>query len=648
MYYNDAVLGANYDNSTFNYSCTTPYPGGSDNITNEPKLASASHLAMGSPCRGAGNSLYAMGTDLDGEAWRNPPSMGCDEMACGSITGALSVSAWASYTNVSVGFPIRFRADNGGRTMGSMWNFGDGVILSNVPYASHAYASNGVHSVFLRAYNETYPEGIVATVTLHVAARVIHYVDVSNATPAAPYTSWTTAATNIQDALDAATQVGALVLVSNGVYATGGRVVFGAMTNRVAITKPVTVCSVHGPAATVIQGVGPMGDSAVRCAYVGANAVLEGFTLTNGATRSSGDLDQEESGGGAWCELFGVLSNCVLSGNSAYGFGGGSVYGALYNCTLSGNLASSYSGGGACYGTLYNCALTGNSASSGGGASGSALYNCALTGNSASSGGGASDSVFCNCALTGNSASSGGGSTSCMFYNCIVYYNEAARCANYDNSTFNYSCTTPSPGGSGNITNEPKLASASHLAMGSPCRGKGNAAYASGMDIDGETWFSPPSMGCDEIHAGAATGLLRAAIAVAYTNVGVGFTVAFTALIEGRATASRWDFGDGTVISNRPYAAHAWSGAGVYPVVLTAWNESVPQGVSATARVAVAVHDPLCECAQPRPRIPFCHLGNGGEHYSRGGRCGLGAWRAGAGFEWSVSDGRSAGEWGAD
>ena len=96
-----------------------------------------------------------------------------------------------------------------------------------------------------------------------------------------PFTNWVAAATNIQAAIDAASD-GDTVLVTNGVYATGGRVVYGALTNRVAITKAVTVRSVNGPAATIIQGAGPMGDSAVRCAYVGGNAVSEWFYADQG------------------------------------------------------------------------------------------------------------------------------------------------------------------------------------------------------------------------------------------------------------------------------------------------------------------------------------------------------------------------------
>jgi len=61
---------------------------------------------------------------------------------------------------------------------------------------------------------------------------------------------------------------------------------------------------------------------------------------------------------------------------------------------------------------------------------------------------------------------------------------------------------------------------------------------------------------------------------VSDTNVAVGFSVSFQSQINGRVSASSWDFGDGVVVSNRPYASHVWLGDGDYVVVLRAYNES--------------------------------------------------------------------------
>jgi len=79
--------------------------------------------------------------------------------------------------------------------------------------------------------------------------------------------------------VDAASVPGALVLVSNGVYQIGGRIANTSLTNRLVLQKPVTVQSVNGPAVTAILGQGPVGDSAIRCAYLSNHATLSGFTF---------------------------------------------------------------------------------------------------------------------------------------------------------------------------------------------------------------------------------------------------------------------------------------------------------------------------------------------------------------------------------
>ena len=254
----------------------------------------------------------------------------------------------------------------------------------------------------------------------------VRYVNVSNAAPVSPFTNWITAATNIQDAIDAA-NAGDFIVVSNGIYGTGGRVVYGNSTNRVVVNKPVTLQSVNGPAATAIQGYS-FRASSIRCVYLTNGASLIGFTLTNGGAIASGDALREQSGGGVWCEdSSAVVSNCVIAHAFAYQNGGGAYRGTLLNCVFTSNGADQ-GGGGAFQGTLLNCILTNNSAYYGGGACSNTLINCALVRNFAqfqnlNSGGGAIYCTLSNCVVAGNDSWGGGGGaafsvlTSCMVSN---------------------------------------------------------------------------------------------------------------------------------------------------------------------------------------------------------------------------------------
>jgi sugar lactone lactonase YvrE len=551
LYYNNSPgTDANYDESSrLNYCCTAPLPGGGrGNISADPQLASAWLLSAHSPCIGAGSTAYVSGTDIEGEPWANPPSIGCEEFYAGAMIGPLSVAIEAEYTNVVPGLPLNFTAQILGQPSASSWDFGDGTVVSNLPYASHAWTAIGDFPVILRAYNDTYPGGVAATVTVRVMAQPVYYVALSNTSPEAPFGSWATAATNIQEAVDATSVAGTLVLVTNGVYPAG-----------IAVTKPVTLRSVNGPGVTVINGGGVAG-----CLYLTNDAMIVGFTLTNGWA---------EDGGGVYCEsISAVVSNCVLTGNSAWNVGGGAYGGTLNNCTLSGNSAPN--GGGAADSTLNNCALTGNVTQGDGGAAYSdSSRPCTLN----------------NCTLTGNSASTGGGAYSCALNNCIVYFNSAPNGSNYDPScALCYCCTTPLPSSSvGNISADPQLASASHLSAESPCIGAGSARYASGTDIDGDAWANPPSIGCDEYHAGTVTGPLTVSLTATFTNVAIGYPVDLTAFIQGRTDLSVWAFGDGSVQVNEPYTSHTWTAPGDYVTALWAYNDSYPEGVSATMAIHV-------------------------------------------------------------
>jgi hypothetical protein len=371
----------------------------------------------------------------------------------------------------------------------------------------------------------------------------VFYVDVNSTNPVLPYAGWSTASTDIQSAIDAASD-GDTILVTNGIYATGGEVVLGSLTNRVLINKAVTVQSVNGPSATIIQGYPVIGSNAVRCVYLTTNAMISGFTLTNGATLNTGDAFLDQSGGGLYCSPNSIATNCVMIANSAYNTGGGaSGYGPfsggiLVNCSLIQNTAGlkvppftnnyvPYSGGGVSGATVVNSLILSNNAGfGGGGASNANLTNCIIRqngsyaggGTGGITGGGANYCKLSGCLVVSNAADTDGGISGSTVYACtivgnfayhgaggfggnssydsIIYYNTTwySYNTNYNNSaTIRNCCTTPLPVGSSsgnNLTNEPVFVNMAgsdyHLQSNSPCINSGINSYVSFTnDLDG-------------------------------------------------------------------------------------------------------------------------------------------------------------------
>jgi len=301
-----------------------------------------------------------------------------------------------------------------------------------------------------------------------------HYVSLSGGN-VSPYISWENAATTIQAAVDVALP-GEVVLVANGVYDAGGKITPGyELSNRVVITKDITLRSVNGPESAIILGNeavgGRTGIGAVRCVFMNAGK-LYGFTMSNGFTITTGDSGYDQSGSGIWLSNGCVVTNCIINGNTANNDGGGVCFlfgGSISDCSISGNNASVGYGGGVCFwsgGSVSNCSINGNSTDvSGGGVyceSGGSVFDCSISENRANICGGGvyfwTGGSISDCSIIGNSATFDGGGVNCnsggSVSNCIISENNADECGGgvhcyRDGSIFDCSIKGNSAGGQG-------------------------------------------------------------------------------------------------------------------------------------------------------------------------------------------------------
>ena len=569
--YGNFNIGAgapNYSTCTLSYCDTDPLPSGTGNIDVDPQLlADGFHVAATSPCRGAGTNIVS-GTDIDGQPWANPPSIGCDEW---QPTPVVSGQPQIQFGGIPLSATLGGLAV-AGQAPFSYWWSKDGVLLDDGALFSLTHNANLIANGFGPADAGGYQlivSNSFGMATSAVVQVTVHVVDVAGSNPVAPFSSWATAATNIQDAIDAAA-AGDFVVVTNGLYATGGRAMIGNLTNRVVLTKPLAVVSVNGPFTTTIQGAwdpattnGPL---AVRCAWLTNGATLRGFTLQNGATQPySGYVGSPlVSGGGVWCsDTNGIVSNCVLTNNSAI-YGGGISYGTLNNSLVVLNLATY--GGGAYYAALNNCTV---------------VYNYTMTPFS----------------YRGAGTYNGITRNSIVLYNYDNYpfgYTEDDYAAENGLPLYSYCCTTTTPPkvGAGNISANPQFLDLFHIASTSPCYGTGNPLYSTGTDLDGEPWNNAPSIGCDELVPSNLVGSLAVTL-IGQTNLIVSdsHTIrswGFAGQIAGRATRVQWSFGDGPAVTNVGYrVSHQWTNTGDYTVTFTAYNTDNPGGISTNLLVHV-------------------------------------------------------------
>lgn len=136
--------------------------------------------------------------------------------------------------------------------------------------------------------------------------------------------SWESPKASIETAVSAAV-AGDTILVSNGTY---------TLTAPIYIVyQDVLLQSVNGSANTIIDG--QFAGDDVPCVSVASNAVLDGFTITNGINYYSG--------GGVFNE--GTVRNCDISGNLGGNGGGIYNYGVVSNCFVTGNTATNSGGG---------------------------------------------------------------------------------------------------------------------------------------------------------------------------------------------------------------------------------------------------------------------------------------------------------------
>ena len=552
-------------------SCATPLQTGAGNMAADPLFVSPAtgdfSLLPGSPCRDAADSAPGVTVDLEG----NPRpvdgggdagaryDLGCYEaadatsgpLACGvsvspaegegSVTSVLTACAVGADTNLTW----------------YAWNFGDGSPVESGPglrSVNHVFGL-GVHAVSLTVSNATAVASCVRNEAVRVGASIAYVSDSGSSTW--PYDTPEKAAAKIQQAVDA---VWASDAAPGTVHLASGAHLVGP-ADRINVVRPVNILGGDAPGTVQIDAENVSGR---RCMLVNhPQAVVAGVTFKNGnypvftGTECAGV--RLESG---------LVSNCIVTANTAKYAGGATVTGGLMTDSVLTNNFSTDSGaygrGGGLHqtgGIVRRCLIGANKANLGGGVymTGGTLRECRVLGNTGGAystaatmhGGGVyqDGGSLINVLVAKNTIMAGGGggvylkNAASSLLNVTVCENSAVNAATSDGvfqengvlrnviaqfngeidliktgGTITYSSVgvDPAPTGDGNISTEPVMPRRAlgdyRLGAGSPGIDVGsNTGWTTqDVDLDGLTRikFGTCDMGAYEFPGAPATVLV--------------------------------------------------------------------------------------------------------------------------------------------
>ena len=541
---------------------------------------------------GVSAGLGVGSADLDGNdrIMGDAIDIGCYELDVEAFAASFSTEATSLILPRTVTFTAACSGAGENDVIRYSWDFnGDGEtdLVTTDATVTWTYTQAGNASVSMSAVNETTGarSECVREDYLYLVPQTMLVAPTSEAS-AFPYDTWRNAATNVQDAVNAAID-GVTIVVSNGTY---------ALSRQIAIEKGVTLRGLTGNPEDVVF----INNNATRLLYLNhADVVAAGFVFQGGSGTGTGRSIYIDTVGG-------TLSNCVVRG-----------------CAMSGSLSS---GGTACtvysrsaYALITHCAVTNNTCavSSGSGSSGvcatgiamgsgGRIENTLVADNTDTasrsvkdyaSGVYASSARLLNCTIVNNSGNDVGGLrlNAGSATNCVIAGNASTALAvTYANiypgseSRFNHCATDDADPINATSTNAP--VSVLFAAWdGHDYRPVANsplvdAGVSAGLgvgtaDLDGQNRIMGDAIdiGCYELDVAA----FAASFSTEATSLILPCTVTFTAACSGAGENDviryTWDFdGDGTadLVTTDATATWTYTTAGTVSVSMSAVDET--------------------------------------------------------------------------